>query len=121
MSTLNLYSVPTGKLGQSHDIFSNKGKNNYSTANCLLSLYRPLPHLVGHIWCSTYLPGTGYRDLLWCFAPLFAVLNRKRMINLALLCGSDYTDGIQGIGPVTAMEVLGEFAADDVRGLQQFK
>ncbi|KAK5646708.1 hypothetical protein RI129_005172 [Pyrocoelia pectoralis] len=36
-------------------------------------------------------------------------LSREQMILLALLVGSDYTIGIQGIGPVTALEVLGAF------------
>lgn len=31
------------------------------------------------------------------------------MILLALLVGSDYTVGIQGIGPVTALEILAAF------------
>uniref|UniRef100_A0A1Y1LUP1 Uncharacterized protein n=1 Tax=Photinus pyralis TaxID=7054 RepID=A0A1Y1LUP1_PHOPY len=36
-------------------------------------------------------------------------LTREQMILLALLVGSDYTIGIQGIGPVTALEILGAF------------
>lgn len=36
-------------------------------------------------------------------------LNRERLIELALLLGSDYTEGIKGIGPVLAMEILAEF------------
>lgn len=42
---------------------------------------------------------------------LFCVtdLTREQMILLALLVGSDYTTGIQGIGPVTALEVLAAF------------
>jgi len=36
-------------------------------------------------------------------------LERNHMILLALLVGSDYTTGLQGIGPVTAMEVLAAF------------
>lgn len=31
------------------------------------------------------------------------------MIQLALLVGSDYTTGIAGIGPVTALEILAAF------------
>ncbi len=38
---------------------------------------------------------------------------------LALLLGSDYCDGIKGIGPVSAMEILHAFPEDD--GLLQFK
>ncbi|KAF5298479.1 hypothetical protein FQR65_LT01258 [Abscondita terminalis] len=36
-------------------------------------------------------------------------LSREQMILLALLVGSDYTLGLQGIGPVTALEILGSF------------
>ncbi|GJQ86136.1 hypothetical protein Trydic_g4978 [Trypoxylus dichotomus] len=36
-------------------------------------------------------------------------LSRHEMILLALLVGSDYTTGIQGIGPVTALEILAAF------------
>ena len=33
-------------------------------------------------------------------------LNRERMIIFALLLGSDYTEGVKGIGIVNAMEIL---------------
>ncbi|KAK4880815.1 hypothetical protein RN001_008961 [Aquatica leii] len=36
-------------------------------------------------------------------------LSREQMILLALLVGSDYTLGLQGVGPVTALEILGAF------------
>lgn len=38
-------------------------------------------------------------------------LNREKLIELALLLGSDYTEGIKGIGPVLAMEILAEFGS----------
>jgi len=41
-------------------------------------------------------------------------------VNLALLCGSDYTEGIQGIGPVTALEILAEFPGVGLEKLQRF-
>lgn len=40
-------------------------------------------------------------------------LNQKKLIELALLLGSDYTEGIKGIGPVLAMEILAEFGSLD--------
>lgn len=43
-------------------------------------------------------------------------LDRDKLIELALLLGSDYTEGIKGIGPVLAMEILAEFG-----NLKQFK
>lgn len=45
------------------------------------------------------------------------------MIQLAILVGSDYTSGIAGIGPVTALEILAAFPSDDediLRGLVKF-
>lgn len=64
-------------------------------------------------------------------------LNREQLILLALLVGSDYTTGVSGVGPVTAMEILASFPfnkrqllseeskqaryAQMVKGLQEFK
>jgi DNA excision repair protein ERCC-5 len=36
-------------------------------------------------------------------------LARERLIQLAYLLGSDYVDGLEGVGPVVAMEILNEF------------
>ncbi|KAF7504282.1 hypothetical protein GJ744_002471 [Endocarpon pusillum] len=36
-------------------------------------------------------------------------LDRRKLIRFAHLLGSDYTEGIPGIGPVTALEILTEF------------
>lgn len=44
-------------------------------------------------------------------------LTRQKMIDVAHLLGSDYTEGLPGIGPVTALEIIGEFPRlDDFRG-----
>ena len=43
-------------------------------------------------------------------------LTRQKMIDVAHLLGSDYTEGLPGVGPVTALEILGEFP-----GLEDFK
>lgn len=45
------------------------------------------------------------------------------MIRLALLVGSDYTTGVTGIGPVTALEILAAFPSegdDLLQGLTKF-
>uniref|UniRef100_A0A2D4I0A9 XPG N-terminal domain-containing protein n=1 Tax=Micrurus lemniscatus lemniscatus TaxID=129467 RepID=A0A2D4I0A9_MICLE len=42
-------------------------------------------------------------------------LDRNKLINLAYLLGSDYTEGIPNVGYVTAMEILNEFPG---RGLE---
>ncbi|XP_060625567.2 DNA excision repair protein ERCC-5 isoform X2 [Anolis sagrei] len=42
-------------------------------------------------------------------------LDRNKLINLAYLLGSDYTEGIPSVGYVTAMEILNEFPG---RGLE---
>ncbi|CAH2355234.1 DNA repair protein Rad2p [[Candida] railenensis] len=38
-------------------------------------------------------------------------LDQGKLIELALLLGSDYTEGIKGIGPVLAVEILAEFGS----------
>jgi len=37
-------------------------------------------------------------------------LSREQLIQMALLVGSDYTVGIEGVGPVTAIEILAYFS-----------
>ncbi|KAK4229060.1 hypothetical protein QBC38DRAFT_473614 [Podospora fimiseda] len=46
-------------------------------------------------------------------------LSREQLIALAQLLGSDYTEGLPGIGPVTAVEILSEFPGRE--GLTEFK
>ncbi|OBT73538.1 hypothetical protein VF21_07212 [Pseudogymnoascus sp. 05NY08] len=46
-------------------------------------------------------------------------LSRDKLIEFAHLLGSDYTEGLPGIGPVTALEIISEFPSAD--GLQEFK
>ncbi|KAI1205369.1 PIN domain-like protein [Annulohypoxylon truncatum] len=46
-------------------------------------------------------------------------LSREQLISLAQLLGSDYTEGLPGVGPVTAVEILSEFPGRD--GLADFK
>ncbi|KAI9690482.1 MAG: DNA repair protein rad2 [Bathelium mastoideum] len=36
-------------------------------------------------------------------------LNREKLIGIAHLLGSDYTEGLPGVGPVTALEIISEF------------
>ncbi|KAI1378680.1 PIN domain-like protein [Hypoxylon crocopeplum] len=46
-------------------------------------------------------------------------LGREQLISLAQLLGSDYTEGLPGVGPVTAVEILSEFPDRD--GLAKFR
>ncbi|EFQ25570.1 DNA excision repair protein [Colletotrichum graminicola] len=46
-------------------------------------------------------------------------LSREQLIAIAQLLGSDYTEGLPGVGPVTAVEILSEFPGKD--GLDRFK
>ncbi|KAF8907309.1 hypothetical protein CPB84DRAFT_1768873 [Gymnopilus junonius] len=46
-------------------------------------------------------------------------LDRDTLIQLAYLLGSDYTEGLPGVGPVVAMELLKEFPGHN--GLHKFK
>jgi len=57
--------------------------------------------------------------LALCLVAVVA-LDREMLVNMALLCGSDYTEGIQGIGPVTALEILAEFPGFGLEKLQRF-
>ncbi|PHH85595.1 hypothetical protein CDD83_197 [Cordyceps sp. RAO-2017] len=46
-------------------------------------------------------------------------LSREQLISLAQLLGSDYTEGLPGVGPVTAVEILSEFPGKS--GLEHFR
>ncbi|KAK9437642.1 XPG domain containing protein [Metarhizium brunneum] len=46
-------------------------------------------------------------------------LSRDQLISLAQLLGSDYTEGLPGVGPVTAVEILSEFPGKS--GLENFR
>ncbi|KAG9448758.1 hypothetical protein H6P81_008723 [Aristolochia fimbriata] len=46
-------------------------------------------------------------------------LTREKLIHMALLLGSDYTEGVSGIGIVNAIEVVNAFPEEE--GLQKFK
>lgn len=48
-------------------------------------------------------------------------LSRDAMICLALLTGSDYTPGVEGVGPVKAIEILSEFPGSGLEPLKSFK
>lgn len=43
-------------------------------------------------------------------------IDREKLVQLAYLLGSDYVEGLPGVGPVVAMELLKEFT-----GLEKFK
>uniref|UniRef100_A0A3P9JET5 ERCC excision repair 5, endonuclease n=1 Tax=Oryzias latipes TaxID=8090 RepID=A0A3P9JET5_ORYLA len=47
-------------------------------------------------------------------------LDRAKMINLAYLLGSDYAEGVPGVGYVTGMEILNEFPGPGLEPLKQF-
>ncbi|XP_009468569.1 PREDICTED: DNA repair protein complementing XP-G cells-like [Nipponia nippon] len=47
-------------------------------------------------------------------------LDRSKLINLAYLLGSDYTEGIPNVGFVTAMEILNEFPGHGLEPLVKF-
>ncbi|KAI8921097.1 hypothetical protein DFJ77DRAFT_149068 [Powellomyces hirtus] len=48
-------------------------------------------------------------------------LDREKLVQLAYLLGSDYTPGIQGIGPTLGMEVLNLWRGPGLEPLQKFK
>lgn len=55
------------------------------------------------------------------FNLLLSGLDRSKLINLAYLLGSDYTEGVAGVGYVTGMEVLNEFTGPGLEPLIQFR
>lgn len=53
---------------------------------------------------------------------MFAELKREDLIRMAMLVGSDYTLGLNGIGPVTALEILASFPSHNLfDGLEKFR
>ncbi|CAG0920157.1 unnamed protein product [Notodromas monacha] len=48
-------------------------------------------------------------------------LKRDELINFAILCGSDYCEGLQGVGAVVALELLGRFPGDGTAKLEKMK
>lgn len=47
-------------------------------------------------------------------------LNREKLICLALMTGSDYTEGLDTVGAVTGLEVLAEFPGEGIKPLHDF-
>lgn len=47
-------------------------------------------------------------------------MTRENLVCFAMLVGSDYTDGIMNVGPVTALEILSEFPGDGLEPLVKF-
>nr|CAB3243322.1 DNA repair protein complementing XP-G cells-like [Phallusia mammillata] len=48
-------------------------------------------------------------------------LQQHQFINIALLSGSDYTSGIEGVGPVRALEIMKEFPGEGMGSMEKFK
>ncbi|XP_075680870.1 DNA excision repair protein ERCC-5 homolog [Dermatophagoides pteronyssinus] len=47
-------------------------------------------------------------------------LDRHKFICLGMLCGTDYTLGIDGVGPVTGIEILSQFPGEGLEPLNKF-
>uniref|UniRef100_A0A6G1SK24 DNA repair protein complementing XP-G cells n=1 Tax=Aceria tosichella TaxID=561515 RepID=A0A6G1SK24_9ACAR len=48
-------------------------------------------------------------------------MTRENLVCFAMLVGSDYTDGIMNVGPVTALEVLSQFQDKGMKPLVEFR
>ena len=48
-------------------------------------------------------------------------LTRDKLVCMVLMTESDYTEGIETVGPVTALEDLAEFPGDGLKPLHDFK
>jgi hypothetical protein len=55
--------------------------------------------------------GRRQEDLGCLLSKFLSEGNVRKLISFAHLLGSDYTEGIPGIGPVTALEILTEFSS----------
>ncbi|KAA0200251.1 putative xp-G/rad2 DNA repair endonuclease family [Fasciolopsis buskii] len=73
-------------------------------------------HLFGTVNESRSKVGKGHKSKLhspscYCLEDVRASLGLDvaNILQLAMLCGSDYTPGIRNVGPVTAVEILSEF------------
>ena len=57
--------------------------------------------------------------------PMFFVtssgLSQDQLILLAFFTGSDYTEGVQGVGVVSAVEILRDFPGKGMEVLQKFR
>ncbi|CAG7688188.1 unnamed protein product, partial [Allacma fusca] len=53
---------------------------------------------------------------LYEYADVVQALNmdREKLVLIAILTGSDYTDGVEGVGPVKALEILSEFPSPTI-------
>lgn len=64
------------------------------------------------MYCEQYLASSLEQEL---------ALTRERLALLALLLGSDYTEGISGIGIVNAMETIATFPSiEDLKAFKQW-
>ena len=48
-------------------------------------------------------------------------LSQDQLILLAFFTGSDYTEGVQGVGVVSAVEILRDFPGKGMEVLQKFR
>ena len=48
-------------------------------------------------------------------------LTRDHLIVLAYLLGSDYVEGVEGVGVISAMELLRDFPGDGLEPLRKFR
>ena len=52
---------------------------------------------------------------------MYIGLSRSSLVCLAYLLGSDYTPGLEGVGVVNAMEVVGRFQGEGMEPLRKLK
>ena len=66
----------------------------------------------------TFVTSEHYFIFYHCIYNLIIIMTRDKLVCLALLTGSDYTEGVETVGPVTAMEILAEFPGEGLTPLQ---
>ena len=91
---------------------------------CMLSILLAVPSCIYSFWhgvipTSYFIFNDFYTCI--CYVHVHTGLTRSRMVCLAYLLGSDYTAGLQGVGVVNAMEVIGHFGGEGTEPLRKLK
>ena len=115
LKAMGIPSIQAPSEGEAQVAFMNKeGVIHYAVSQDYDSLLFGSPKLVRNITLSgrRKLPYGGgytyvYPELIELKKSLNALgINREKLILIALFCGTDYNDGIKGIGPKKALDIV---------------
>jgi flap endonuclease-1 len=115
LKAMGIPSIQAPSEGEAQIAFMNKeGVINYAVSQDFDSLLFGAPKLIRNITLSgkRKLPYGGgytfvYPELLELKKNLKALgIDREKLILIALFCGTDYNDGVKGIGPKKALDIV---------------